>query len=125
MHKDWRFTGQNITTKKDTSRPNLERIEANKDKLYTLAELKAAYAAARKEWNESKHFATGMNRIEMYRNSVNPDTPTVGVLDMIEMFWVMTDKPSTYTDNGLKITIKNVSLHTRFTRFRVCLITNS
>jgi hypothetical protein len=37
---------------------------------------------------------------------VNPDTPTVGVLDMIEMFWVMTDKPSTYTDNGLKITIK-------------------
>ena len=71
---------------KDTSRPNLERIEANKDKLYTLAELKAAYAAARKEWNESKHFATGVNRIEMYQNSVNPDTPTVGVLDMIEMF---------------------------------------
>ena len=27
LHKDWRFTGQNITTKKDTSRPNLERIE--------------------------------------------------------------------------------------------------
>lgn len=91
---------------KDTSRPNLERIEANKDKLYTLAELKAAYAAARKEWNESRHFATGSSRMEMYKNSVNPDTPAVGVLDMIEMFWVMTDKPSTYTDNGLKITIK-------------------
>ena len=106
LHKDWRFSGQNITTKKDTSRPNLERIEANKDKLYTLAELKAAYAAARKEWNESRHFATGSSRMEMYKNSVNPDTPAVGVLDMIEMFWVMTDKPSTYTDNGLKITIK-------------------
>ena len=106
LHKDWRFTGQNITTKKDTSRPNLERIEANKDKLYTLAELKAAYAAARKEWNESIHFATGVSRMEMYKNSVNPDTPAVGVLDMIEMFWIMTDKPSTYTDNGLKITIK-------------------
>lgn len=106
LHKDWRFTGQNITAKKDTSRPNLERIEANKDKLYTLVELKAAYAAARKEWNESRHFATGLSRMEMYKNSVNPDTPAVGVLDMIEMFWVMTDKPSTYTDNGLKITIK-------------------
>ena len=106
LHKDWRFTGQNITTKKDTSRPNLERIEANKDKLYTLAELKAAYAAARKEWNESIHFATEVSRMEMYKNSVNPDTPAVGVLDMIEMFWIMTDKPSTYTDNGLKITIK-------------------
>ncbi|MGP1436252.1 MAG: kinase [Phocaeicola sp.] len=106
LHKDWRFTEQNITTKKDMSRPNLERIEANKDKLYTLAELKVAYAAARKEWNESKHFATGVSRVEMYQNSVNPDTPAVGVLDMIDMFWIMTDKPSTYTDSGLKITIK-------------------
>ena len=106
LHKDWRFTGQNITARKDTSRPNLELVEANKDKLYTLAELKAAYAAARKEWNEGKHFATGVSRMEMYTSSVNPDTPSVGVLDMIGMFWVMTDKPSTYTDNGLKITIK-------------------
>lgn len=43
LHKDWRFTGQNITTKKASSRPNLEFIEANKDKLYTLAELKEKY----------------------------------------------------------------------------------
>ena len=52
LHKDWRFTGQNITAKKMSSRPNLEFIEENKDSLYTLEELKDAYAKATKEWNE-------------------------------------------------------------------------
>lgn len=47
LHKDWRFTGQNVTAKKASSRPNVEFIEANKDSLYTLEELKDAYAAAR------------------------------------------------------------------------------
>ena len=55
LHKDWRFTGQNITAKKMSSRPNLEFIEENKDSLYTLEELKDAYAKATKEWNDMAH----------------------------------------------------------------------
>lgn len=106
LHKDWRFTGQNITTKKASSRPNLERIEANKENLYTLAELKQAYAAAHKEWNETKHPATGISRIEMYNKSVNPDTSVVTPLDMVNIFWVMTKKRATFTDNGLEIEVK-------------------
>lgn len=105
LHKDWRFTGQNITTKKDDSRPNLEFIEANKTKLYTLAELKAAYVKARQEWNEMAHPATGISRIEMYENSVNEGTPEVTVSDMVDMFWVMASRPCTFTPSGLEITI--------------------
>ncbi|MBQ0075078.1 MAG: kinase [Prevotella sp.] len=106
LHKDWRFTGQNITAKKDNSRANLEFIEANKDKLYTLAELKAAYLKARTEWNEMAHPATGEQRIKMYENSTNPETPVVTASDMIDMFWVTCDRMSTFTSSGIEITVK-------------------
>lgn len=105
LHKDWRFTGQNITTKKASSRPNLEFIEANKDKLYTLAELKAKYVEARREWNEMKHPATGISRIEMYNTSVNEETEAVTTRDMVDIFWVMTSRPSTFTSSGIEVTI--------------------
>lgn len=105
LHKDWRFTGQNITTKKASSRPNLEFIEANKDKLYTLAELKAKYVEARREWNEMKHPATGISRIGMYNASVNEETEAVTARDMVDIFWVMTSRPSTFTSSGIEVTI--------------------
>ena len=106
LHKEWNFTGQNITTKKETSRPNLEFIEANKDSLPTYDELKAIYLEARKEWNEMPHPATGERRIDMYEKSVNPETPVVTVSDMVEMFWVQADRMSTFTSSGIEITIK-------------------
>lgn len=111
LHKDWRFTGQNITAIKADSRPNLEFVEANKARLYTLDELKAAYLKARTQWNEMAHPATGISRIEMYRQSLNPKTPAVTPAEMIDMFWVMSDKPCTFTASGLDITI-NKKKHT-------------
>lgn len=106
LHKDWRFTGQNITASKTSSRPNLEFIEANKDSLYTLDELKDAYAAARKEWNEGMMPGTNQKRIDIYNNSVNEDTEEVNIYTMIDMFWIFTDKPITFTDQGIKLTVK-------------------
>lgn len=106
LHKDWRFTGQNVTAKKASSRPNIEFIEANKDSLYTLEELKDAYAAARKEWNEGVHPATGERRIDMYEKSVNEETQEVTLHDMVDMFWVFTKRMATFTDQGLQVTIK-------------------
>ena len=106
LHKDWRFTGQNITAKKESSRPNMEFIEANKDKLYTLDELKAAYLKARTEWNEMAHPATGEQRMKMYQESENPETPVVTASDMIDMFWVTCDRMSTFTSSGIEITVK-------------------
>ena len=106
LHKDWRFTGQNVTAKKASSRPNVEFIEANKDSLYTLEELKDAYAAARKEWNEGVHPATGERRIDMYEKSVNEETQVVTLHDMVDMFWVFTKRMATFTDQGLQVTVK-------------------
>ena len=112
LRKDWRFTGQNITAKKDSSRPNMEFIEANKDKLYTYEELKAAYVQARTEWNEMAHPATKAtgaevkSRWQLYQESENPETPTVTASDMIDMFWVTCDRMSTFTSSGIEITVK-------------------
>ena len=41
LAKHFNFTGQNVTTKMDRSKPNIEFIEANKHALPTLEELKA------------------------------------------------------------------------------------
>jgi hypothetical protein len=105
LSKDWRFTGMNITAKKESSRPNLEFVEANKDQLFTLDELKARYAEARKAWNEAKHPATGISRIEMYEKSMNEETDAVTVYDMVDIFWIWTKRPATFTDQGIEITI--------------------
>lgn len=105
LHKDWRFTGQNITTKRETSRPNLEFVEANKDSLYTLEELKIAYAKAREAWNSAKHPTTSVPRFEMYQKSANPEAIEVDQLDMIEMFWLTTQKPSIFTASGITIEV--------------------
>ena len=106
LHKDWRFTGQNITAKKSSSHANLEFIEANKDSLYTLDELKAAYVKAREEWNTMVHPATGEQRLKMYHSSVNPESPAVSASDMVDMFWVTCDRMSTFTSSGIEVTIR-------------------
>jgi len=105
LREDWRFTGTNIIAK--TGRPNLEFIEANKESLYTLTELKEAHRRAREKWNNSPHPATGRPRADMYLTSINPEAQPIDRLDMIEMFWMMTEKPSTFTASGITIQIKN------------------
>ena len=106
LHRRWAFTGMNITAGRADSRPNLEFTAANKDSLPTLAELKAEYAKCREEWNAMAHPATGVARMEMYLKSVNPETDKVTALDMVDMFWTMTDRPSEFTARGIEITVK-------------------
>lgn len=107
LAKKWYFTGQNITAKMESSRPNIEFIEANKANLPTLDELKATYAALREEWNSRQHPTAGMSREEVYRNSPNPDCPRVTEYDIMEMFWLTTTRPATFTANGLRITLRD------------------
>lgn len=105
LHKIWHFTGQNITATKKNSRPNIELIEANKDKLPTLEEVKVLYAELREEWNNLPHYATGLPRMEMYAESVNPVTTPITELDKIQAFWLLSAKPVTYTNQGIKFAV--------------------
>jgi len=102
LHEDWRFTGGNISSK-EAWKINREFIEANKEKLFTYEELLAAYAAARCKWNAMKHYQTGVAHEEMYRTSVNEETEPVTALDMIDLFYLTTERPSLFTANGITI----------------------
>ena len=106
LHRDWFFTGQNVTAKKAESRENMEFIMANKASLKTLDEIKAIYMKRREEWNQGIHYDTGRPRIEMYLESVNENTRRVDMLDMIDIFGMIDPVANTYTAQGIKKQIK-------------------
>lgn len=105
LAEDWRFTGRNITSKGAESRPNMEFIDANVKNLFTYEEMTAAYIEFRQKWNWAPHPQTGVPRMQMYLNSVNPETYEIDQWDMIDMFWETTELPSTYTTSGITIQV--------------------
>lgn len=108
LKKLWYFTGQNITASAEESRANMEFILANKANLPTLQEAMKAYVLLREEWNSSIHFKTGIPRNEMYRNSVNPETPEITLWEMIDLFWIQREKPIMVTSSGIEFTEKKI-----------------
>lgn len=111
LHKIWYFTGQNVTTLKRNSHPNMEFIETNAYALPTLAEVKEIYRQCREEWNNGAHPATGIARMDMYRMSENPATTPVQPVEMVQMFWLTTKKPVTYNNYGLQVEINKQKYH--------------
>lgn len=109
LHRDWRFTGQNITAVSKDSRANAEFIEDNFESLYTYEELCAAYAEYREVWNDMKHSRTGKSRRETYFSSIN--TEVEGVLDynIVDWFWRETEQPSEFTSSGITIQVDKQS----------------
>lgn len=105
LHRHWNFTGQNITAKSDTSRPNLEFIAANRQSLPTRDELMKTYAKCREEWNMMKHPSTGINRWQMYEESQNPATEIATESAIIETFWMQTREDVIFTSQGITITV--------------------
>lgn len=109
LHRDWRFTGQNITAVSKDSRANAEFIEDNFESLYTYEELCAAYAEYREVWNDMKHSRTGKSRRETYFSSIN--TEVEGVLDynIVDWFWRETEQPSEFSSSGITIQVDKQS----------------
>lgn len=105
LHKLWYFTGQNVTTKKLSSRPNLEFIETNAFSLPTLEEVKEIYRQCRDEWNAAAHPKTGIARKDMYAMSENPESQPVSAEEMRHLFWLKSKKAVTYTNKGVEITL--------------------
>ena len=107
LHRDWRFTGQNMTATSIESRANTEFIEDNVDKLYTYEEMCAAYAEYREQWNDMLHPRTDEPRRKMYFSSINPEVHNrrVSERDIVDMFWRETELPSEFTSSGITIQV--------------------
>lgn len=107
MKKLWYFTGQNINAKKEESKANMEFILANKSNLPTLEEAIQAYEQCRMEWNQKPHHATKTPKVDMYYASVNPKAPELTMFEMVDIFWILRDKPATLNAYGLTFKEKN------------------
>ena len=108
MARHWFYTGQNVTTKKDSSHMNKEFVIANLKNLPTIEELEQVYINDRKDWNNAPHPKTGIPRIEMYRSSSNDQAMPVQMWDMVDLFWLTTPKPITYRA-GINITLNKMT----------------
>ncbi|MBI2259566.1 MAG: kinase, partial [Flavobacteriia bacterium] len=104
MNQDWISTGQNITTKTLKAKGNSEFVLLNKKELPTKDEVIQRYVAMREKWNTAPHPKTGIPRLEMYFNSVNPKTPEITLWEMVDLFWIERQKPVMYTASGLEFT---------------------
>ncbi|MCD7926676.1 MAG: hypothetical protein LUI85_19150 [Bacteroides sp.] len=109
LHKLYNFTGQNVTAKKLNSKPNMELITKNIDKLPTLEELKEIYAGCREKWNHSVHptSETGMLRIEMQTAIENPKAQSIDDYEAQEIFMIYSLMPVIYQKEGYVFSIKN------------------
>lgn len=106
LSRMWFSTGQNVTAKKQESKPNMELINANVKELPTFDELIELYKNIRDEWNNATHHLSGKSRIETYFESENEKAPTIDIWDMVNIFWVWHTKsgkikPLTYTPGGI------------------------
>lgn len=107
LHKLYNFTGQNVTAKKLNSRPDIDLIMKNIDKLPTLEELKEQYARCREEWNNAPHptSETGMTRMEMQTAIDNPKAQPIDDYEAREIFMIYSPLPVTYQKEGYAFTI--------------------
>lgn len=105
LHKYFGYTGGNVTDKSESSKPNLEFIQENADRLPTYEELCGIYARAREEWNRMPHFKYGSRRIELYESSVNEESVTLTDTMRRELFWLTSRKECKFTARGLQITV--------------------
>lgn len=104
LGKMYGFTGANITAKSGGD-VNMEFIQANVEKLPELEELKRLYKDARERWNAAAHPAYEGTRLEEYEHSSNEECEVLTDSLRVSMFYFQTERPSTYTDSGITVTI--------------------
>lgn len=101
--KYWFCDGQGVRTKKANSRPNMEFILANQDRLLTADQLIGLFEKEVTAWNNSKHPHMDVTRMAAYEASVNPHSEELHYLDMVDLFWHTSKNMVQYRKDGLKM----------------------
>lgn len=107
LHQHINYTGGNITAKSSKTKTDPRVILQNVDALPTYEEVVAANEACIKQWNSMPHpkFA-GKSRLQVYQESVNPQA--IALTDVIreKVFYIATEKPSTFRASGIEIMVR-------------------
>ena len=109
LHRHINYTGGNITAKSAKTKVDVAKIIQNVEALPTYEEVRAQNEADINIWNSLPHpkFA-GKSRMDVYRTSVNPQA--IALTDIIreKVFYVATEKASTFRASGIEVTLNGV-----------------
>lgn len=101
------YTGGNITAKSSKTKIDMSLILQNIETLPTYDEVITANEDSIRKWNNLPHpkFA-GKSRMDVYRESVNPRA--IALTDVIreKVFYIATEKASTFRASGIEINVK-------------------
>lgn len=107
LHRHINYTGGNITAKSAKTKVDVAKIIQNVEALPTYEEVRAQNEADINIWNSLPHpkFA-GKSRMDVYRTSVNPQA--IALTDIIreKVFYIATEKASTFRASGIEVTLK-------------------
>lgn len=95
---------QGIRSRKADSMPNVDFLRENKHLLKSKEELIKAFEISVKIWNESKHPKISKPRNEVYAEE-SPMREELGILDIIDLFWIFKSKPVRYGRGGIRFTV--------------------
>lgn len=106
LHQYINYTGGNITAKSSKAKIDVDRIFQNDKSLPTYEEVKAANEESIRKWNSLPHpkFA-GKSRMEVYMASVNPQAIPLTDVVKEKVFYIATEKPSTFRASGIEVTL--------------------
>lgn len=106
LHRHINYTGGNITAKSAKTKVDVAKIIQNVEALPTYEEVRAQNEADINIWNSLPHpkFA-GKSRMDVYRTSVNPQA--IALTDIIreKVFYIATEKASTFRASGIEVTL--------------------
>lgn len=104
---------QAITVRREDSKPNMDFVIRHRDKLKTVEECIEALNYYIEKWNAAEHpLFPGESRNEVYNNhKAHFELDRINELDMLQLFWIMSKKPLTYTNTGFKPSIRKVDYH--------------
>jgi hypothetical protein len=112
LNQLWFSDKQSIKSRKADSHVNLDFINENKHKLYTVEQLLKFLEHEIKMWNESTHpHFKAESRNEVYTNHKQTHQEQIDILDMCEMFWLNETKEITYRPEGIKMNLKGDILY--------------
>lgn len=96
---------QSPTSRSNDSKPNVEFINRIKHKLKSSESFNEIFEYCVEIWNNDPHPSLGCTRAEAAEHTHDYNHEEVTTLDRMQLFWVITKKPSTYRRDGIEITV--------------------
>lgn len=106
LHQFINYTGGNITAKSPKTKIDTRRIVQNVDNLPEYSEMIATHETCIDKWNNAPHpRIQGKTRMQVYLESVNPQAIRIDDTVREKVYYIATEKASTFRANGIEVTI--------------------